>query len=65
MDARTFLLAQQEDTKKDLLKAALDEGKFGEFLAMSKILLDAPISEGGLPTEVIDNIHATHVASIK
>ena len=65
MDAKSFLLAQDEDMKKTLLKSALDDGKFGEFVAMSKILLDAPIYEGGLPSEDIDLIHATHCAETK
>ena len=64
MNATSFLLSQEEDTKKRILKDALSENKFREFYAASKILLDAPISNGGLASEVIDDIFQVHLDGI-
>jgi hypothetical protein len=49
--------------KIDCLKAALKEDKFGVFMGLSKILLEASISDGGLETEVIEAIHNEHLRS--
>lgn len=49
-----FVLNLDREKKLDLLEAALKEDKFGEFMQFSKILLDAPIHKGGLPTEDIE-----------
>ena len=53
---KTFVLALPLKMKLDLLESALKEDKFGVFMAMTKILLEAPISEGGVPTEMIEDI---------
>ena len=44
------------DMKLDLLETALSKGEFGVFMKFAQILLDAPLSEGGVQTEVIEDI---------
>lgn len=39
------------------LRDALEQGQTGVFIGLSKILLDAPIAEGGIHSEVIEQIH--------
>jgi hypothetical protein len=45
---------------KEIKMSALDdmyrEGKIGEFIVLSRVLLNAPISEGGVATEEIEQI---------
>lgn len=45
---------------KDLQKKVLEDAcrtNFGLFFEFAKVLLDAPISEGGMSTEEIEEIH--------
>ena len=60
-----IILKFPREAKLRLLKDALKEDRFGIFLGLSKILLDAPINEGGVETEVIDAIHKEHLDEVK
>lgn len=52
-ELKEMILSMSRDHKIFLLKKALEDGELGVFIMLSKILLDAPISEGGLPSEDI------------
>ena len=58
IDAETkkFILAQKYTTKLNLLDEALKSDNFGFFMVLSRVLLDAPLSEGGVETETIESI---------
>ena len=57
MTEREFILKMPKESKIDCLQAALREKEFGIFLGLSRILLDAPLNEGGLETEIILDIY--------
>ena len=52
----SMILNMSYDMKIKLLEDALKEDKLGIFLQISKVLLDAPISKGGIPSEVFQAI---------
>ena len=52
----SFLLSLDRKRKIRMLEDALKEDKWSIFKEFSKILLDAPVNEGGLETEVIEGI---------
>ena len=52
----SFLLSLDRKRKIRMLEDALKEDKWSIFKEFSKVLLDAPVSEGGLETEVIEGI---------
>jgi len=54
-EAAKFLLAQSVETKIRLLEESVNED-FGIFMQIANILLEAPITEGGLPSELITQI---------
>ena len=60
-----MILRFPREIKLGLLKDALKEDKFGIFFQLSKVLLDAPISEGGIETEAIEAIHNGHLKTIQ
>jgi hypothetical protein len=39
-----------------MLEDALREDRFEIFKTLSKVLLDAPLNKGGIPTEVVEEI---------
>ena len=39
-----------------MLEDALREDRFDIFKTLSKVLLDAPLDKGGIPTEVVEQI---------
>lgn len=51
MNTEKFILSLPEETKLKLLR---DCDSVGRFFQISQIFLDAPLDEGGLPTEVIE-----------
>ena len=59
-EEKKWFLSMDKQVKLDLLNTTLDKGEFGHFLQMVKILLDAPISEGGISTEEIEAIRKKH-----
>lgn len=56
-----MILRFPRECKIQCLKDALEQDKFGIFMGLSKILLDAPINAGGLETEIIEQIHNDHL----
>lgn len=53
---KEMLLSLPKDLQKEILADAFRKS-FGLFYEFAKILLDAPISEGGMATEEIEEIH--------
>ena len=51
-----LLLSLNRKKQIKMLEDALKEGRFDIFRELSKILLDAPLDKGGLPTEVIEGM---------
>ena len=51
-----FLLSLDRKKQIKMLEDALLEDRFDIFKNLSKILLDAPIDKGGLPTDVVSDI---------
>lgn len=60
-DEKTMILNFPREIKIQCLKDALKQGKTGIFFGLSKILLDAPLNEGGLETEIIEAIHQEYL----
>ena len=52
----SFLLSLDRKRKIRMLEDALKEDKWSIFKEFSKILLDVPVNEGGLETEVVEGI---------
>jgi len=48
------ILSFSKEHKLDLIRAMRKMNEFGTFIAFSKILLDAPISEGGISSDEVD-----------
>ena len=57
---KEWMLSLNTEHKIMLLDSMLEQNEFGNFMAFSKILLDAPISKGGLLTETIDSVFRKH-----
>lgn len=55
---KEILLSLPKDLQKEILADACRKS-FGLFFEFAKILLDAPISEGGMSTEEVEEIHKT------
>ena len=53
---KDWFLGLPAEIKLELLDSMLKEGKAGMALETAKILLDAPISKGGISTEDIDKV---------
>jgi hypothetical protein len=53
LDFNRYFLSLPLDVKLDVMKSAKDEGKLGEFLAFLKIVLDAPLKDGGISSDII------------
>ena len=51
-----WILKLPKEIKMSVLDDMYREGKIGEFIVLSKVLLNAPISEGGVATEEIEQI---------
>lgn len=56
-----MILNIPRDIKLKVLQDALDKDEIGIFITMSKILLDAPISKGGIESEVLTEMHTNHL----
>ncbi len=54
--ATKMILAFPREIKLGLLEDALKEDNFGIFVQLSKILLEAPITLGGIETEAIEEV---------
>jgi hypothetical protein len=58
---KQMILNFPREIKINLLKDALKEGEVGIFLQLSKILLDAPLNQGGIESDVIESIHQEYL----
>lgn len=58
---KKWVLSLPKEVKLNLLEKMLVENKFGEALQLQKILLDAPISEGGIVTEELNKVFTNYV----
>ena len=61
---KTWVLSLPKEFKLDLLEKMLVEGKFGEAFQFQKILLEAPISEGGIATEELNEVFTKYVSIV-
>lgn len=53
---KDWMLSLPKEIKLKILEDSLKEDEFGIFLGLSKILLDTPLCDGGIPTEEIEEI---------
>lgn len=51
-----FLLSLDRRKQIKMLEDALKEDRFDIFKTLSKVLLDAPLDKGGIPTDVVSEI---------
>jgi hypothetical protein len=51
-----FLLSLDRKKQIKILEDALKEDRFDIFTSLSKVLLDATLDEGGMPTELIEEL---------
>ena len=51
-----FLLSLDRKKQIKMLEDALKEDRFDIFKTLSKVLLDAPLDKGGIPTDVVSEI---------
>jgi len=58
---KDWVLKLPKEMKLMVLEDSLKEDEFGVFLNLSKVLLDAPISEGGISTEEIEEIRKKYI----
>jgi len=56
-EGNEMILRFPREIKIQCMRDALEQDNFGMFMGLSKVFLDAPISEGGIETEVIQAIH--------
>jgi len=62
---KEIILGFPKEAKIQILKDMLEQNKFGLFLSFSNILLEAPLNEGGLETEIIESIHNEYLLANK
>ena len=53
---KDWILSLPIDLKIELMEGMLRDGETGEYLQFIDILLEAPLSKGGVSTELIDKI---------
>ena len=51
-----FLLSLDREKQIKMLEDALKEDRFDIFKTLSKVLLDAPLDKGGVPTEDVQRV---------
>jgi len=59
-EEKKWFLSLPEEMKLNLMGDMLKEGETGMAFGTMKILLDAPISDGGVSTEKIQNVFDNH-----
>jgi len=59
-EEKKWFLSLPEEMKLNLMGDMLKEGETGMAFGTMKILLDAPISDGGVSTEKIQNVFENH-----
>jgi hypothetical protein len=58
---KDWVLGLPKEMKLMVLEDSIKEDEFGIFLNLSKVLLDAPLSEGGISTEEIEEIRKKYI----
>jgi len=56
VEETNWLLSLPKENKLMFIESALKEGEFGIAMGIAKILLDAPITKGGISTEEISEV---------
>jgi hypothetical protein len=64
-EEKKWFLSLPKETKLMLLGDMMKEGQTGMAFGTMKILLDAPISEGGILTDDIKEVMDTGIANLK
>lgn len=54
---KDWILSMRTEQKKMLMREMLKENKIGEYFQFIKVLLDAPISTGGMSTDDINEVY--------
>lgn len=54
---KDWILSMRTEQKKMLMREMLKENKIGNYFQFIKVLLDAPISKGGMSTEDINEVY--------
>jgi len=62
---KKWFLSLPKEMKLTLLEDMIKEGEPGMALATAKILLDAPITKGGISTDDIKKVMDTEIANLK
>tara|TARA_R110000824_G_scaffold77503_2_gene195980 strand:+ start:777 stop:995 length:219 start_codon:yes stop_codon:yes gene_type:complete len=60
-----WLLGLSKENKLKFIESSLKEDDFGMAMGIAKILLDAPISKGGISTDEIKEVMDKGIASLK
>jgi len=64
IEEKEWFLSLSKEIKLELLEKTLVEGKYGYAMELMKILLDAPISKGGIVTEEINEVFQKYISVI-
>lgn len=63
-EEKDWLLSLPKENKLKFIESALKEGDFGMAMGIAKILLDAPIVDGGISTEEITEVMDKGIAEM-
>ncbi len=64
VEETNWLLSLPKENKLMFIESALKEGEFGIAMGIAKILLDAPITKGGISTEEISEVMDKGIAEM-
>jgi hypothetical protein len=64
VEETNWLLSLPKENKLMFIESALKEGDFGIAMGIAKILLDAPITKGGVSTEEISEVMDKGIAEM-
>ena len=64
VEETNWLLSLPKENKLMFIESALKEGDFGIAMGIAKILLDAPITKGGISTEEISEVMDKGIAEM-
>jgi len=62
-EGNRMILGFPREIKIQCMKDALAKNDLGMFLGLSKVFLDAPISEGGIESKVLDALYQDYLHS--
>ena len=64
VEETNWLLSLPKENKLMFIESALKEGDFGMAMGIAKILLDAPITKGGISTDEISKVMDKGIAEM-